>query len=216
MSEFHYIASPVELECGSFGIKKIDVKELEILNPYLLRINSTKEIELHFPIDKNKTVEDIKRELEVYETEEDAAGIFVQDLHRNFIGVKKHFENEFIYMVLSSMGSLLYDDNLKKVYDGDYENITDKNYKNLLSADFIKVCIESYKIKEKTKHVLLKYIRDSLNENQYIEFFSSWADEEELERNKSLDTIIYLDDLDAINNLRIQDRQYIRFYLSKK
>lgn len=192
MSQFHYIASPIELEVGSFGSNKTEIREIEIINPRLIRINLTKEIKFHFPIDKSKTVEDIKNELEVYETEEDAAGIFISSLYEGFSEVRRHFKNRFVYMISANFGDFIYTDNLNRL------------------------SIERYKANIKCKKVLFEYIRESLNQGEFMEFFSSWADEEGLERNKSLDTTIYLDETETLSDFKIEDRQYIRFYLSKK
>jgi hypothetical protein len=103
---------------------------------------------------------------------------------------------------------------LKNVYEGNLDSINDMNFKNMLDESFIKMCAEAYEIHEKCKKVLFEYIKDRLQYNQFIEFFSSWDGEEGLDRDQSLDTIVYLYNLHDSSQVKIHDRQYIRFYLA--
>jgi hypothetical protein len=80
LSQFHYIASPIKLECGSFGSQKVDIIDIKIISPYLLLVNFTVEVKLEFPIDKNKGIEQIKKELFIYDNQEDAGGIYIDSL----------------------------------------------------------------------------------------------------------------------------------------
>lgn len=212
MSQFHYLASPFVLDTGGFGNNKIEIKELEIVNPNLILVNKTHEIHCHFPIAEDKSVEDIISELEVYESEEDAAGIYIYKLPKDH-PIKRHFSNEFIYGVSGNFGSLLYNDTVAKVFDKNYRDDMNSSSENKFDEEFLRSCVESYKANEKCKKVLCNYIKDRLYENQYMELFSSWSDEEELERKETLDAKVYLDDIESINDLRIEDRQYVRFYL---
>ena len=97
MSQFHYIASPVELECGSFGTQMVEINDIKIIAPYLLLVNSVREVKLEIPIAENKSIEELKEELIIFDKQEDAGGIYIESLHEGNSTVKKHFSNEFVY-----------------------------------------------------------------------------------------------------------------------
>ncbi len=215
MSEFHYIASPIKLDCGSFGSKLVEIETVKILSPYNILVNSTRDIKVHIPIYTDKDVEEIKRELVIFDSEEDAAGIYITEQYDRGNKVRRHFDNPYVYEVSANFATLLFDPDHKNISKGYYEKITNDYIKKNLTEEVIKSCSERYKGYRKCVRVIGDYIKERLCGSQYMEFYSAWADEEGKERCKELDTIIYLNDNNSIKELEIRDRQYIKFYLAK-
>ncbi len=60
------------------------------------------------------------------------------------------------------------------------------------------------------KKVFYNYLKDNSDGVEYFELFSSWADEEAEERNKSKDLDITLADIEKMDYFTLYDRQYIR------
>ncbi|MCM1990603.1 hypothetical protein [Oceanirhabdus seepicola] len=188
MSQFYYIASPRKLDIGTFGTKKVDVEEVEIISTYKILVNSTREIECEFPIYEGKSLDEVKKGLMIYDTEEDAKGIYIGELSNGAEMVKHHFTNEFVYDLAPVFGNF----DCSYYFKGNYGE-----------GDRYNKCFK----------VLFEYIRERLNHGEFIEVFASWADEEKLDRKVELDRDIFLNDEISYGDFQIKDRQYTRFFL---
>jgi hypothetical protein len=106
--------------------------------PILILVNSDIEVKFEIPIAKDKDIEKLKEELFILDDQEDVGGIYIDTLHEANTVIKKHFSNEFIYTVTPTFGNFIYDENLKNVYDGNYDSIIDEYFKNRLDdEDFL-------------------------------------------------------------------------------
>lgn len=155
MSIFHYIGANKELPLGERGSKKINREYGE------------------------------DNEIEEYETMEDAAGIYIQDVHPIHSGIKKHFRAKYVYRISANIGSFQVNQRLKELNR------------------------ELYKINKKCLIELFKFIEESINENEEIEIYTCMADEEKKLRNNKLDMTINLNSFEIGDNFELKDKQYI-------
>lgn len=124
-------------------------------------------------------------QIQEYESMEDAAGIFVEDLNPYYSKIKRHFKSKYIYQFSADFGSFSINE-------------------NLILMDY-----ERYKINKKCLRELFKFISDSLIEGEEIEIYSCWADEELMKRDRKLDMSININSFELETNFELKDKQYI-------
>lgn len=95
------------------------------------------------------------------------------------------FKNPYIYQLSASWGSFIINEKIKN-WD-----------------------IEHYKANLKCINELFNYIRRIISDNEEIEIYTCWADEEGEERNYNLNTIIDLKTFSIGDNFELKERQYI-------
>lgn len=182
MSMFHYIAASRELPTGSFGGRKPKAGE----PPKVIRFNAVMLPKGSVPLEQIIDLSDVKDdEIKVYETYEDAAGICIQSLEEWNKGIKTQFKNHYVYQLSASWGSFSLNEKIK-------------------NCD-----IEHYKANIKCINELSNYIRRNIKENEEIEIYTCWANEEGEERNHNLDTVIDLKTFNIGDNFEFKERQYI-------
>jgi len=182
MSMFHYIAANKELPTGSFGGRNPKAGE----PPKAIRFNSVMLPKGAVPLEQIMDLSKFKDgEMEEYDTYEDAAGIFIQNLEEWNKGIKVQFRNHFVYQFSASWGSFNLNEKIKN-WD-----------------------IEHYKANLKCINELFNYIRRNISENEEIEIYTCWANEEGEERNLNLDTVIDLKTFSIGDHFEFKERQYI-------
>lgn len=188
MSIFHYIAASKELPLGSFGRRK------SIRDKKKTMIRSAPTMELPkkgIPHEKFMDLQGIREEeIVVYDTFEDAAGIYISELPAECKAIKKHFKNAYVYQVSPNFGIFLINEAMKTMHQ------------------------QMYKANEKCISELFNYLRQNINDNEEIELYSCWADEEEKERDGELDKIIDIASFKVKDNFQLMERQYIIFKCS--
>jgi len=183
MSIMHFLAANKEMPLGSFGEKSIknatkDKKAIQFKNVELP--------EGYIPLEQVIDLSDIKEEeIEVYSTYEDAAGIYVEKVPTENENVKKHFRNQFVYLVSANIGKFIVNDEIKKANE------------------------QMYLANKKCVSELFEYIRNNKGENEEFELYSCWFGEEEQERDINLDTVIELKEFQIGDNFYLKEQQYI-------
>lgn len=182
MSMYHYIAASRELPTGSFGGGKPKAGE----PPKVIRFKSLMLPKGVAPLEKIIDISKFKEdETEEYDTYEDAAGIYIQNLEEWNKGIKAQFKNPYIYQLSASWGSFILNEKIKN-WD-----------------------IEHYKANLKCINEFFYYIRRNIFENEEFEIYTCWANEEGEERNHNLDTVIDLKTFSIGDHFEFKERQYI-------
>ena len=114
MSQFKYIASPVPLECTSYGSRKINIKTVEFLDDHTVLINGVQKIEDSFVTFKGKDLEWFKRALYLKE-EGPGDGVSIGSGYGYPDSISHHFSNHYSYTL-----QML-------TYDGDQVNLRNKD-----------------------------------------------------------------------------------------
>jgi hypothetical protein len=186
MSIFHYIGANKKLPLGERGSKKIDRGCGVDSKKVAISINSSNTPEGIIPLEQIVNIPDINfNEIEEYETMEDAAGIYIQDIHPIYAEIKKHFKSMYIYEISANFGRFQVNERLKELNE------------------------EGFTINKKCLIELFKFIEENINENEEIEIYTCWADEEEEGPNRKLDMTINLNSFEIGDNFELKDKQYI-------
>lgn len=177
MSYMYYIAANKELTLGERGRKAPKIG---------MDIESLKKTKSCIPIEE-AIAEGILQpdEVEIYDSMEDVAGIFIENITFRNQDVRKHFKNKFIYEVSPSWGKFFLNKKLQ-----DYS-------------------VESYNANRKCLKELLSLIRENIDENRYIEIYTCWAGEEGKERNKKLDKAININTFIIPVDFEFKEGEYI-------
>jgi hypothetical protein len=142
---FYHIGSPRVLELGSFG--DLPAKESQLVNEPPKRImiksisNSDEGIPNEIVAEPNDLVDTI-----IYETYEDAAGIYIDKLSDDYIRIKQHFANPYVYRVSPNFGEFEYNGKLKKI-----------NF-------------DTYKANKKCLKVLFDFINDKIEKIKFLNY----------------------------------------------
>lgn len=186
MSFMYHIASNKELPLGSFGGKKSYKLENAKKETKAFKILSADLPKSAVPLEQIIDLSHIKEdEIEVYDTFEDAAGIYVENIHPSNENVRKHFKNKFIYQVSENIGKFFFDPELLK---------NDR---------------ETFLANRKCITTLFDCIRNNISENECIEIYTCWYGKEGEERNYNLDTVIKLNDFIIGDSFELKEGQYI-------
>ncbi|HBV97979.1 MAG: hypothetical protein JL50_01285 [Peptococcaceae bacterium BICA1-7] len=185
MSIMHYIAASKELPLGDYGKKKSKETNIEKIKK-AIRIKSAEIPKDSVPLEQIMDLSFIKEdEIEVYDSIEDAAGIFIHSIFSWEDAVRKQFKNKFIYKVTPNFGNFILNDKIK-------------------SSDN-----ETYKANTKCISALFDYIRRYICDNEEVEIYTCWAGEENKERNHHLNMLIELKTFSIGDSFELKERQYI-------
>lgn len=128
MSQFKYIASPVPLECTSYGSRRIDIKTVEFLDDHTVLINGVKKIEESLIPFKDKNLGWFKRALYLRE-DGPGDGVSIGSGYGYPEAIAHHFSNHYTYTL-----QML-------TYDGDQVNlgnIEGMNYDKTILCELLK------------------------------------------------------------------------------
>lgn len=187
MSMTHYIASTKKLPLGEFGSSKAKICDINE-KVKAIKFTSVQLPEDYVPLENiiDLTELDIKKnEIEIYETYNDAAGIYVQNIELQDEKIRKHFKNKFIYKVSPNWGKFFFS-------------------KELLSSD-----PQMYMLNKKCVNELFAYIRQNICENEEIEIYTCFINEECDERNDNLDMVIDLQNFNSSDGFELKEKQYV-------
>jgi hypothetical protein len=183
MSLLHYIGANKKLPLGERGSKKINTGHESETKRSAIKIKNANLPQGMIPLEQIIDLSHIKPdEIEGYETMEDAAGIYVQELPPRYSEIKRHFRSKHIYMVSANWGHFNVNEELDR---------------------------ESYSANKKCLKELFKLIAENITEDGEIEIYTCWADEEEESRNRRLDMVINLSSFEVGDNFELKDKQYI-------
>lgn len=179
MTLFYYIATDKELPTGSYGKKKTIMKLKDALKLYPPNENSPTSIfDLSHLYEQNT---------EVYETEEDAAGLYVSGPLTNQ-DTSRHFRNPFVYQVDHDGGSFQISDRIKEISP------------------------QAFLLGKKCLTELFTYLDHHLVSGEHAELYACWAhgmERFEEPRNRKLDLVLNLNTFELGEEFEWQDRQYI-------
>ncbi|AZT89654.1 hypothetical protein ELD05_02715 [Caldicellulosiruptor changbaiensis] len=185
MSLFHYIAAGKELKLGSFGLKQSEgEKRKKWLEKFFEEAKNKPKGTIFELIDLTNINED---EIEVYDTWEDATGIYVEEITKEEEEVRKHFKNKFVYRIF---GNFYISERLKRI-----------NY-------------EKYKAHKKAINLLFDYISSNLSEGEIIEVYSCyWG---EWDREPEIISNIDLNNFELPEEFELRCGEYIVFKKGSK
>lgn len=181
MTLYYYIGSPKELPTGSFGQKKTIMKLKDALRLYPPK---NEETALHNVFDLSHLYE---QDTEVYETEEDAAGLYVSGPLRNE-DTAGHFKYPYVYQADPNGGS--------------YH----------ISKQLQKRAPISYATGKKCLAELFSYLNRNLEPGEEAELFACWADNSgrfSEPRNRKLDLALDLNTFKLGEEFEWRQQQYI-------
>jgi hypothetical protein len=181
MTLFYYIATDKELPTGSFGQKKTIMKLKDALN---LQYPPNDQIPLHTVVDMSHLYDEAT---EVFETEEDAASLYVSGPLQNQ-NTSQHFRYPNVYQVDHDGGSFHISNQLRELSPTSY---------------FCgKKCITE----------LFSYLDRILESGEEVELYACWAHgmDRFLEpRNSKLNLVLDLNTFEVGEEFEWQERQYI-------
>ncbi|MDQ8738065.1 hypothetical protein [Paenibacillus sp. LHD-38] len=183
MTQFYYIAASHELPTGSFGQKKTAMTLIH----YVTHMNPAAKDHPFMQILLEKYPQSDKL-MEIYETEEDAAGLFITG-HITNQDSSHLFRHPLVYQVNSEGGSFHINDEIKQI------------------------SLSSYKSNKKCLTELFDYLRLHMEIGEELELYSCWAQGRErfLETpKKELDLVLELSTFRLGNEFEWKDRQFIR------
>lgn len=182
MTLFYYIAASRELPTGSFGQKKT----VMTLSHYVTHVNPAAKDHPPMQILLEKYPQGDKL-MEIYETEEDAAGLYITGPIPN--QASSHlFRHSLVYQVNPEGGSFQINDEIKQSHP------------------------TSYQTSKKCLTELFDYLRRNMEIGEELELYSSWAHGRErfLETPKTeLDLVLELSTFRLENEFEWKERQYI-------
>lgn len=187
MTLFHYIGSPVELPLGERGSRSSFKTYSELLNDPVFQAKREKaRMQGTIPLEDIIDLSHLKdEEVQVFDTEEDAAGIYIEELGSWNREICKHFHSEYMYRISPSWGGF-------RVLSAHLETREESENASL------KCCRE-----------LFKLMRDFGPAGAEFELYSCWADEESYPRKKAQDRIIELSSFSLEAGFDMEDKEYI-------
>ena len=181
----YYIASPRELPIGKFGVQRIN-NDNSGVKKTVIRFAGFTPSKDYIPLEQIVDIKDIpKEQIEEFNSFEDASGLYVEAIEENRQRVKHHFKNKFVYQFSAVWGKFVLNNELKKL---DYE---------------------MYKANRKCINELFNFIRNNSIENDELEIYSCWVDEEGFEKNRNLCKEIDLKLFTLEDSFNFKDREYI-------
>jgi len=186
MSMFYYIGANKQLPLGERGSKEINNGHRLDKKKTVIHIKNASIPEGSIPLEQIIDLSAIKSsEIAEYETMEDAAGIFIEDVHPCYNDIKQHFKSKYVFQFSANFGGFLLNERLKH-FD-----------------------CEGYNANKKCINELFKFIAENLNEHEEIEIYSCWTGEEQEPRNRKLDMIININSFELGADFELKDKQYI-------
>ena len=187
MSRFHYIGSATELPLGERGSVLSSKTYNEVKNsPEYLRQREALRDQGMIPLDDIVDLSHLRDEdCLVYDSEEDAAGIFIEELGYWNEEIRKHFRSPFVYRISPNWGGFSVSPKLKDTLTGSYNAS-------------LKCCRELFKV-----------MTDYGVSGSEFELYTCWAEEEDHPRNKKLDRIFDLASLSLEDGFDLREKEYI-------
>lgn len=193
MSMMHYIAANRELPLGESGGKKLRDVDESRHKVKAIRFQRMEQPEGSVPLDQIIDLSDIKEEeTVVYETLEDAAGIYVQEIEPRAEIVRKQFKNRYVYQLSSGFGDFFLNKDLQTLYP------------------------DRFAANRKCLKELFDYIGRNIGDHEEIELYTCWYGEEEEEKNQALTAAVDLKTFSLGNDFKFSDRQYITFSMQNE
>jgi hypothetical protein len=194
MSQFHYIGSPVELPLGERGSVLSSKKHSEVLaSPEYQAKREELRLQGMTPLEDIVDLSHLRDEdCLVYDTEEDAAGIYIEALGYWNEEIRKHFQSPYVYKISPNWGGFA-------VLPSHQETRPEP-----LNAS-LKCCRE-----------LFKLMRDFGAPGAVFELYTCWADEEGHPRNKKLDRVIDLPYFQLEQGFDLLEKEYIVVKLTEQ
>lgn len=189
MTQFYYIGSPVPLPLGERGSVPSKRTYSEVIaSPEYIAKQEELRAQGMVPLSDIVDLSHIRNEDSLlFDTEEDAAGIYLAEVHYLNAPVTKQFRNPYVYAVSASWGSFEVKPEHAELYP------------------------ESHKASLKCCRELFKVMKEfaPAGDVEY-ELYACWADEEEFPRRRKLDRIIRLADFDPEREgFQLEEKQYI-------
>ncbi|RXZ81146.1 hypothetical protein EBB07_15735 [Paenibacillaceae bacterium] len=186
MSLFHYIGSAAELPIGERGsVPSAKTYREMMASPEYQKKAAERRAALGL-VPSAFDLSHLKDEqILVFDTEEDAAGIYIQPLGDWFRAIRQHFKSPFVYQLSPNWGGFTIP------------------YRSKEGAR------EPSPASEKCCRELFKLMEDYGAPAAQFELYSCWADEEHFPRKKELDRIIHLADFQLEDGFELLDKQYI-------
>jgi len=182
MSVMYYIAANKELPTGESGSRKIKSAENPKMIQFLDEAPPDGSTQLNSIIDLSGITE---AQIETYQSHEDAAGIYVEEIGESERDVRIQFKNKCIYSLQPNWGKFLLYEELRIEFP------------------------ESYSVNRKCITELMDYCCRNLNDSEELELYTCWADEEGEKRDPTLDRKISIKSISPEEFFEIEDRQYI-------
>lgn len=186
MSMFHYIGSNRELPLGERGRIKSSDDRSSGKSTKAIRFRSAILPEGSTPLEQIIDLSHIKEdEIEVYDSMEDAAGIYIEELGNWNAAIRKHFKSPFVYQISPNWGSFF------------------------LNSELEKQLPDEYRASVKCINELFKLMREYGVDHDEYELYSCWANEEDEMKNDELTKTIDLKSFTISDNFELKERQYI-------
>lgn len=187
MSRFHYIGSDRALPLGERGSVR-STKTYNEVKDSSEHKKQREDLRLQgiIPLDDIIDLSHLRDDnCLIYDSEEDAAGIFVEELGYWNDEIRKHFQSPYVYRVSPNWGGFSVSPKPKDSHIGSY------------SASF-KCCRE-----------LFKLMTDYGLSGTMFELYTCWAEEEGLPRNKKYDRILDLASFSLEDGFELREKEYI-------
>lgn len=187
MSRFHYIGSSTELPLGERGSVLSTKTYNEVKNSTEYK-KQREDLRLQgiIPLEDIVDLSHLRAEDHlVYDSEEDAAGIFIEELGYWNDEIRKHFRSPFVYRISPNCGGFSVSPKLKDTLPGSYNAS-------------LKCCRELFKLME-----------DYGVSGAEFELYTCWAEEEGFPRNKKYDRIFDLTSLSLEDGFELREKEYV-------
>ncbi len=184
MSLYHYIGSNIPLPTGEFGGIKSPMDRSGSAPPKATYFVKNDQAAVRYPFDPPYSIRE--DEIEVYETMEDAASIFIIPLADcRPSTVRKHFRQPYVYGLAPAWGQFRLNPDMRELFP------------------------EEYKACAKCVATLFDFMRNAGDDRTVFEIYSCWYDEEAEESDPALASQIRLSAFRAEDGFELKDRQYL-------
>lgn len=190
MSRFYYIGSPVQLTCETRGLQYTMKRYGEVIaSPAHQQKQEESRQAGRIPLGDIVDLSYMKDQLiQVFETEEDAAGIVIRELGKQSDAIRKHFRQPYIYQLAPEGGSF----DVQK-------NVPPEWISSVRCAQ--KCCLE-----------LKSLLMEAAVPGESFEFYTCWAGQEKWPRQTKLDRDLNLITFEWEEGLQPLEKQYIRIF----
>lgn len=187
MSRFYYLGSPVPLPCGERGLAFTmkPYREVVASPEHQLKQEESGRIPIGDIVDLSHFNDKL---VMAFETEEDAAGIVLQELGAYREAVRHHFKQPYVYQISAEGGGF--------------------EIPNPIPAEVA----ENFLPVRKCCRLLGELLREFAVPGEYFEFYTCWAGEERWPRNHQLDRAVELASYIWEEGLQPQEKQYMRLF----